>query len=102
VRETDFTAGGSYLLEGGDLVAERRRGSKVPAASKLLRCPEDAGLPIHYCGNTARKGWSWPKVWASSAPFSPAVGAAQLLALEGRQLQRRVPLCEGLPPARIV
>ena len=27
---------------------------------------------MHFRGNTARKGWSWPNFWANSAPVSLA------------------------------
>jgi hypothetical protein len=34
------------------------------------RCEEDAGWPMHSCGNKARKGRSWPNFWANLASFS--------------------------------
>jgi hypothetical protein len=34
--------------------------------------PKDAGWATHCCGNMARKGSSWPNLWANLASFSLA------------------------------
>jgi hypothetical protein len=45
-------------------------GSPRTSARKVLGWPKDAGWSVHSCGGTARKGCSWPNLWADLASFS--------------------------------
>ena len=55
---------------------------------------------MHSCGNTARKGWSWPNFWANWPSFSPGWGGgsrpARPPARGGSKSRRRLPRVRSL------
>jgi hypothetical protein len=58
------------LVTGGRVICIRP--SICGEREGCLVGPNGASWPVHSCGNAAaaRKGWSWPNFWATSAAFS--------------------------------
>jgi hypothetical protein len=51
-------------------------------ATRVLGCgPKDARWPVHSCGNTAVKGWSWPSSGPTWRLLHPATAAAMVAAV---------------------
>ena len=72
-------------------VRELQQRRQRPGVRKVL------GWPMYSCGNTARKGCSWPNFWANLASFSLdiarhlRVAEAQVLQLHQRRQALHVP-----------